>query len=209
MEMTPQPHARPIPSIMVKAPRRKTSTTPDGGKKRMTIHPKKVALPNVFNVGSMTMSSEATQNATEHRKRILRSRALKWSRNGGSFLFFLGGVEAVAVVLVFCSVGELPLCDSFSCVELLGSRSSDMVFGRDVLRTQRALEVAASPLVRPRGLVVRCNDPWVAEAAGIKEQTVMDLQAANPLRAETYLTVMMRCQLPIFRSHGSTLFREV
>lgn len=152
MAITPQPHARPIPNIMVKAPKRKTSTTPDGGKKRITIHPKKVALPNVFNVGSMTMSSEATQNATEHRKRILRSRALKWSRNGGSFLFFfLGGVEAVAVVLVFCSVGELPLCDSFSCVELLGSRSSDMVVGCDVLRTQSALDVAASPLVRPRG----------------------------------------------------------
>jgi hypothetical protein len=80
-------------------------------------------------VGSITMSSEATQSATEQRKRILRSRALKWSKNGGSF-FFLVGEDAVAVVLVFCSVGELPLCDSFSCVELLGSRSSDMVVGR-------------------------------------------------------------------------------
>ena len=93
----------------------------------MTIQPKKVALPKVCNVGSMTMSSEATQKATEQRNRILRSRALKWSRNGGSFLFLLAGGGAVAVVLVFCSVGELPLCDSFSCVDALGSRSTDIV----------------------------------------------------------------------------------
>jgi hypothetical protein len=92
-------------------------------------------------VGSMTMSSEATQNATEQRKRILRSRALKWSRNGGSFLFFLNGVDAVAVVLVFCNVGELPLCDSFSCVEPLFSRSTDIVVVRDAYWTRIALMV--------------------------------------------------------------------
>lgn len=76
------------------------------------------------------MSSEATQSATEQRKRILRSRALKWSKKGGSFLFLLADAVAVACVLVFCSVGELPLCDSFSCVELLGSRSIDIVVVR-------------------------------------------------------------------------------
>ena len=92
-----------------------------------TMHPKKVALPKVLNVGSMTMSKEATQKATEQRNRILRSRALKWSRKGGSFLFFLLGVVVVVLVFVCCNVGELPLFDSFSVVESLVSRGVDMV----------------------------------------------------------------------------------
>lgn len=127
MAMTPQAQASPMPKIMVKPPMMKMRTTPEGGRNMTTMHPKKVALPKVLNVGSMTMSREATQKATEQRNRILRSRALKWSRKGGSFLFFLLGVVVVVLVFVCCNVGELPLFDSFSVVESLVSRGVDMV----------------------------------------------------------------------------------
>lgn len=39
-------------------------------------------------VGEMNINSEATHNATQQRKKTLRSRPLKWSRNAGRRCFF-------------------------------------------------------------------------------------------------------------------------
>lgn len=47
---------------------------------------KKVAVPISSSDGLIKISSDATQAATEQRKRTFRSRALKWSSHPGSFL---------------------------------------------------------------------------------------------------------------------------
>lgn len=49
---------------------------------------KKVAVPMLSSEGRMKINKQATQTATQHRKKILRSRPLKWSRNGGNRRFF-------------------------------------------------------------------------------------------------------------------------
>lgn len=118
----------------------------------MTMQPKKVAVPNVWRVGSITMNSDAIQNATEQRKRILRSRALKWSRNGGSFLFLPTFRPVFAV-----GVGEAPLSDVFSLAELLDLRFVDMI-AKQSLRPQSACR-DKSGLPQCRGSMVLVRLP--------------------------------------------------
>lgn len=50
-----------------------------------------MAVPIACRLGPMNISSDATHAATEQRKSTLRSRALKWSSQGGSLRVFLAG----------------------------------------------------------------------------------------------------------------------
>lgn len=85
------------------------------------MHAKKVAVPKAKRVGVMNINRLETQRDTEHRMRILRSRELKWSRKGGSFLLDLVDLDALVGDLassLLCEVvGVVPSLFSFSTGE--------------------------------------------------------------------------------------------
>lgn len=76
----------------------KTNSTPEGGsinntrlgplaqlelKRGETYQAKNVAAPKLSATGPMKINRAATQAAAQQRKKIFRSRVLKWSRNAG------------------------------------------------------------------------------------------------------------------------------
>ena len=60
--------------------------TIDSTNHRNTHVAKNVAVPIDLKLGPMKINNEATHAATVQRKRIFRSRALKWSSHPGNFL---------------------------------------------------------------------------------------------------------------------------
>lgn len=71
----------------------------------IAYQPKKVATPITLSEGPITINIAETQAATEQRKRVLRSRELKWSSQDGHcrgcFGAFLPFSFEVGIVFLF------------------------------------------------------------------------------------------------------------